>query len=243
MLMKMIEKMSSGEFIAFCLLVPLMLLFIFLFFQVIIAGPIMESFMKRRIYLMYVKKRITKSDSDYLLSKIINKEKDKSLHSYIRENNYSYVEKEEKENCNIFRVLLIATVVTFVIMLLSAKIFSVSNLSIPSLINRILIVLPFMFLIVYFSREASRHRKSMIINRQKYLDLNILNDYINNLPKDKQIEVRMKLLEHFFNHKEFDYKCEPLISKEFIKALNILQKTCDLENKSLNKMKKTLKKN
>ena len=146
--------------------------------------------------------------------------------------------REEKQ-CNFFRISLVVTIILFVILILSAKdMLLIEELNIPSIINRFLIVLPFMYLIVYFSKEASRHRKSMIINRQKYLDLNILDDYIIDLPRDKQIELRVKLLEHFFNHKEFDYKCEPLISKEFIETLKILQKTLNFEDEKLNKVKK-----
>ena len=65
----------------------------------------------------------------------------------------------------------------------------------------------------------------------------MLNEYITSLPKDKQVEVKIKLLGHFFNHKEFDYKCEPLISKEFLETLKALQRTFEFEGKNLDKVK------
>ena len=218
---------------------------------------------KNQILSKFLDKKITMSEAQFLFSKFsgdierlnkINKEINKKSEQFNKldlknDNEYSdflgYYElfkpiySREEKQCNFFRISLVVTIILFVILILSVKdMLLIKELNIPSIINRFLIVLPFMYLIVYFSKEASRHRKSMIINRQKYLDLNILDDYIIDLPRDKQIELRVKLLEHFFNHKEFDYKCEPLISKEFIETLKILQKTLNFEDEKLNKVKK-----
>lgn len=215
---------------------------------------------KNQILSKFLDKKITMSEAQFLFSEVnndsimhlknLNNDLDndaKKMNKTLNKNCcnfdgfYDFIKSvylEERFLCNLFRGGLIAIVILFVILMLSIKeFFLIEDLNITSVVNRFLIVFPFMFLIVYLSREASRHRKSMIINRQKYVDLNVVDFYTLNLPKEKGIEIRMKLLEHFFNHKEFDYKCEPLISKEFLETLKALQKTFEFEGKNLDKVK------
>lgn len=149
-------------------------------------------------------------------------------------NNYQISSEKEMFQCNLFRVLLISTLAIFTILILNLDDkFLVSDHSLTAIINRTLIVLPFLVLILFEAREASRHRKSAVINRQKYLDFNAMQEFIRDLPEKEQISIKKSLLKHFFNHKEFDYKCkDELISKEFLETVKSLNNTCNIEIKN-----------
>ncbi len=155
-------------------------------------------------------------------------------------NNYQTSSEKEMFQCNLFRILLIFTLAIFTILILSLDDkFLVSDNSLTAIINRTLIVLPFLVLILFEAREASRHRKSAVINRQKYLDFNAMQEFIKGLPEKEQISIKKSLLKHFFNHKEFDYKCkDELISKELLETIKSLNNTCSIEIKNAKKSTK-----
>lgn len=135
--------------------------------------------------------------------------------------NYRLASEKEAIQCNFFRILLISTIVIFTILIMTLQsFFFINDITVLAFANRTLVVLPFLVLILFAAREASRHRKSFIINRQKFLDLNTIDEYIKEFSEKDKIAVKKDLCRHFFNHKEFDYKCrEELISKELIDVL------------------------
>lgn len=174
---------------------------------------------------------------DYNISKKFNGNKRNVENTY---DNYQTTSEKEMIQCNIFRSLLIFTLAFFTILILSLDDkFLVSDNSLTAIINRTLIVLPFLVLILFEAREASRHRRSAVINRQKYLDFNAMQEFIKGLPEKEQISVKKSLLKHFFNHKEFDYKCkDELISKELLETIKSLNNTCSIEIKNEKKSTK-----
>ncbi len=153
---------------------------------------------------------------------------------------YQIASEKEMFQFNLFRILLIFTLAIFTILVLNLEgVFLVSDNSLTAIINRTFIVLPFLVLIMFEAREASRHRKSAVINRQKYLDFNAVQEFIKDLPEKEQISMKKSLLKHFFNHKEFNYKCkDELISKELLETIKSLNNTCSIEIKNAKKAPK-----
>ncbi len=153
--------------------------------------------------------------------------------------NYRLASEKEAIQCNFFRTLLISTIVIFTILIMTLQsVFFINDITVLALANRTLIVLPFLVLILFAAREASRHRKSFIINRQKFLDLNTIDEYIKGFSEKDKIAVKKDLCRHFFNHKEFDYKCrEELLSRNLV---NVIEKINANSNDAMEKILKTI---